>query len=263
MIEKIYIVWHKQEQRDRLISKIESMFDIPYQAIKGPNGNDIEFQKMIGSSSGDGYKYKPVENWKLTDGENPITYKEEDYTWSKYDNMALQWDGDKRSRDHKYGELASGIAHYRAWKQAKKDGVKKALILEQDADIKSEHPVKIKQFIDTVDDFDVMYIGNCIASVGIHREVCRNIVEPNFLYCLHAYILSDKGIGKLVEEFEDNVCVADEYIPAKFENRSDRVHPSLRHLKNNLKVYAIHPRIIKQLEKDESGSSTEFSEYYR
>ena len=28
MIEKIYIVWHKKEQRNRLISKIESMFDI-------------------------------------------------------------------------------------------------------------------------------------------------------------------------------------------------------------------------------------------
>ena len=260
MIDKIYVVWHHSNQLDDMIHRLAQTFpDIDVEPIQGPYGSSDYFVEVELPESG----YTPVANWKLTDGENPITYVGDDeYSWERYDRMALEWDGDKRSRDHKYGELASGIAHHRAWEQAKKDGVKKALILEQDADLLPEHPAKIKQYLDTVDDFDVMYLGNCIASVGIHREVYTNIVEPNFLYCLHAYILTDTGIDKLLEEFKDNLCVADEYIPSKFINRSDRVHPSLRHLKNNLKAYAIHPRMIQQIRKDDSGSSTEFTDYY-
>ena len=38
MIDKVYIIWHKPEQRDRMIEKVENTFDIPYKCILGPDG---------------------------------------------------------------------------------------------------------------------------------------------------------------------------------------------------------------------------------
>jgi len=260
MIDKIYIIWHKPEQRDRMIEKVENTFDIPYKCILGPDGNGGAFSQSLQG-------YEPVKNWKLTDGSNPITYVGDDkYNWQLYDQMAKEWDGDKRSRDHKLGELACGIAHHRAWLAALQDGVETALFLEQDADIKPHHAVKIKSYLDSIPEYDVLYVGNCINSISetkLHKRITGEIIQPTFLYCLHAYIMTSSGISKVIPEMMDNLCVPDEYIPAKFTIRNEkRIHPSLMHLEPNLKAYAVHPRLIKQLIKDVSGSTTEFSDYY-
>ena len=140
MIDKIYIIWHKPELRDSMVAKVEETFDIPYECILGPDGNGSAFTLQ---------GYKPVTPWKLTYGPNPETHVGDDkYNWRVYDQMAKEWDGDKRSRDHKLGELACGIAHHRAWLKAQQDGVSSALFLEQDADLKPFHAIKLKSYLD-------------------------------------------------------------------------------------------------------------------
>ena len=258
MIDKVYIIWHKPELRDQMVAKVKATFDVPYQCIQGPNGNSEYFD--LGG-------YTAVKNWKLTDGDNPITHVGDDkYNWELYDQMAKEWDGDKRSRNHKLGELACGIAHHRAWLAAYQDGVETALFLEQDADLKPYHAVKIKSYLDSMPEYDMLYVGNCSSSItetNLHKELHGDIIQPTFLYCLHAYIMTNNGIDKVLSDIMDNLCVPDEYIPAKFTIRNEkRVHPSLMHLKNDLKTYAIHPKLIPQLIKDISGSTTEFSDYY-
>ena len=250
MIDKIYIIWHKPELRERMVAKVEETFDIPYECILGPDGNGGAFTLQ---------GYKPATPWKLTDGPNPETHVGDDkYNWRIYDQMAKEWDGDKRSRDHKLGELACGIAHHRAWLKAQQDGVSSALFLEQDADLKPFHAVKLKSYLDTMKlhphlpSFDMLYVGNCsnsITETNSHREIYDWLIAPSFLYCLHAYILTDVGLSKV--------------IPDKTITRNDkRVHPSLMKLENDLVTYAIHPKLIRQLVKDISGSTTEFSDYY-
>ena len=264
MIDKIYIIWHKPELRDSMVAKVEETFDIPYECILGPDGNGSAFTLQ---------GYKPVTPWKLTEGPNPETYVGDDkYNWRIYDQMAKEWDGDKRSRDHKLGELACGIAHHRAWLKAQQDGVSSALFLEQDADLKPFHAIKLKSYLDTMKlhphlpSYDMLYVGNCSSSItetNSHKEIYDWLIIPSFLYCLHAYILTDVGLSKVIPDMMDNLCVPDEYIPAKFTTRNDkRVHPSLMKLNNDLVTYAIHPRLVRQLVKDISGSTTEFSDYY-
>ena len=197
MIDKVYIIWHKPELRDQMVAKVEATFDIPYQCIQGPNGNSEYFD--LGG-------YTAVKNWKLTDGDNPITYVGDDkYNWKLYDQMAKEWDGDKRSRDHKLGELACGIAHHRAWLAAIQDGVETALFLEQDADLQPYHAVKIKSYLDSMPEFDMLYVGNCSSSITetkLHKEIHGDIIQPTFLYCLHAYIMTSNGINKVVTDIK-------------------------------------------------------------
>ena len=262
IIDKIYIIWHKEDLLGNLIRKIEEVFpDIPYEAIRGPDGNSKDFPKWLKQSN-----YNVVPNWNIDGAINPSTQTE--YSKEKYNEMVTSFNPSGRvHRDHKYGELACGVAHHKAWKKAQKDGVKNALFLEQDAEIELEHSLQFKNYMDLLEyheiDFDMLYLGFCIASLNIHEKVLDWLVKPAFVYCLHSYIVTDKGISKILQDFNDNLCVADEYIPALFKYRNeDRVHPSLKRLNNNLEVYCIYPRWIKQIRKNVSGSGTEFSEYY-
>jgi hypothetical protein len=276
VIDKIYIIWHVERHKDNLIKKIgEFLPNIPYELIKGPDGSEIF--DMSG--------YKPVENWKQSEGSNPPTYKE--YTVDRWNEMAVG-DGVFRGRDHKLGELACGIAHHRAWKRAKEDGVKKALFLEQDAFLNWEDEnrvaqgnmlsVKLKNNLDKLEyyniDYDMLYVGHDYMATDKESFIKEEkwcspldydwVVKSNFIYMLHAYIVTDKGLGVILDnDYENNLCVADEWLPALYAPEGNSlVHPSLSHLHGQLKSYALIPCLIEQIDKDFSHSGTEFSDYY-
>ena len=114
-------------------------------------------------------------------------------------------------------------------------------------------------------DYDLLYTGYCKPSLDKSKAKKINswLIKPHFVYCLHSYIVTNKGIDILLNnDYEHNLCVPDEYIPAlSAEKDNDRVHPVLSHLYGQLEAYLIYPRLVKQLPKNISGSGTEDSEY--
>jgi len=86
------------------------------------------------------------------------------------------------------------------------------------------------------------------------------VAKVNFAYNLHAYLVTRAGIDILMgNEFEKNLCVADEYIPALYQDKYNYAHPNMRHLNKQLKAYAVIPMIIEQEDKSVSNSLTMYT----
>jgi collagen beta-1,O-galactosyltransferase len=247
IIDKIYVVWHLDDLRKELEDKLVECFpntEVTY-IEPCPNSRDPEFPQWLKDND-----YLHCEGWKQGNAPNPKEWFPKEGTgWHR--------------RDMKYGEIACSIGHLSAWKQAKKDNVKNALFLEQDAMIDKGHEISIKSYMDRMDiDYDFLYAGFCASSLeGSH--INSWLVKPKFVFCLHSYIVTDKGIDILLNnDFEHNLCPVDEYVPALFaEKGNEKINPVIRHLHSQLKAYVIFPRLINQLPKNISGSGTEDSEY--
>jgi glycosyl transferase family 25 len=90
-------------------------------------------------------------------------------------------------------ELGCMLSHYNLW-QKLIDKSSPTLILEDDA-----------EFVDNIDnldlpnDFDIVFFGHCFEKKGqIIKEPIYKSVQPS---CLHGYLVSQKGIKKLLDNF--------------------------------------------------------------
>ncbi len=284
IIDKIYIIWHKEDLKKKIVNDVKELFpDIPYELIGPIDGTDPEFPEWLRKSD-----YKVLPNWKQTSAPNPKTTA--DFDIKGYLSRTSGGTGGiatYHTRDHKLGELACGIAHYTAWYTAKQDNVERAIFFEQDAWLDKNRVSEIKEYVKKLEeiDYDFIYLGHAGDSLEKHQQINEWLAEPSFVYCLHAYLVTKEGIDKLVKEYKDNVCVADEYVPALFVNRSKPdfkgghfgYHPSLEHIEHTLKAYCIdldrhimrgnvfggYNGLVRQYPANIAGSGTEFSEYYR
>ena len=91
--------------------------------------------------------------------------------------------------------------------------------------------------------------------------------KTNWTYCLHSYVLTRKAIVEILShDFEHNLCVPDEYIPALYSEGHTNIHPNLKHLGGNLKAYNMQTMAFLQEQGTEIGSNklhsdTENSDY--
>jgi FkbM family methyltransferase len=245
MIDAIYVIYHREDVRLRIekgLSELDN--DVPIKYIKGPNGNDPHFSKWLLDND-----YRPMPNWKLGLDPNPEGYAFRD--WHK--------------RDHKYGEIACAIGHLSAWKQAKKDGAKWPLFLEQDAIPNTiytwkEAYAKTEYYLTQLNnrsmDWNILYAGQA--------DACESdpIVNPHFkiqkthwTYCLHSYILTRKALDEILShDFEHHLCVPDDYIPAFYSEGHHAIHPNLRHLGGRLRAYNMETMPFIQEQGTEIGS---------
>jgi len=250
MIDSIYVIWHKEDVRRRIEEGLKDFIDVPITYIRGPSGNDHHFSQWLLEND-----YTPMGDWKQGDEDNP-----------------RKWHTDWHKRDHKYGEIACGIAHLSAWKQAKEDGVECPLFLEQDAvpnscytwsqtgELINFYLKKLKQYNM---EWDIFYAGQ--ADACISENIIGELQKTKWTYCLHAYILTPKALNEVLShDFEHNLCVADEYIPAFYALKS-QIHPKLRHLRGKLTAYNVEimPFIQEQgeLPSGKRDSDTDNSEY--
>jgi GR25 family glycosyltransferase involved in LPS biosynthesis len=150
IIDKIYVIWHKEVFKDKLKDKLKVCFpttEVKY--IQGPNAKDPKFPQWLKDND-----YSHCKNWKQGDEPNPTEW---------FDARGLDT---FHRRDIKYGEIACGIGHLSAWRQAKKDNVNNALFLEQDAMIDESHEILIKSYMDKMTiDYDLLYAGYCKPSL--------------------------------------------------------------------------------------------------
>ena len=202
IIDKIYIIWHKEDLKKKIVNDVKELFpDIPYELIGPIDGTDPEFPEWLRKSD-----YKVLPNWKQTSEPNPKTTA--DFDIKGYYSRTSGGAGGVatyHTRDHKLGELACGIAHYTAWYTAKQDNVERAIFFEQDAWLDENRVSEIKEYVEKLEeiDYDFIYLGHAGDSLEKHQQINEWLAEPAFVYCLHAYLVTKEGIDKLVKEYKD------------------------------------------------------------
>lgn len=109
------------------------------------------------------------------------------------------------------GMIGCWLSHYNLWKYIVKHNLDNVLILEDDAEpVKNFNEKLIKYWKDVPENWDIVYIG-CFGScdsnindlfklVGKGNKKLKNIIVPSIPLGMHAYMISNKGARKLIEE---------------------------------------------------------------
>ena len=163
-------------------------------------------------------------------------------------------------RPLKLGEIGCAIAHHSCWIDSQQRDLSYALILEDDV-------VFVQDFCDRLQaglrllsrdysDWDLLYLGRL--STEPDRQQLQGLVVPGFSYFTHGYILSRRGVNKvLATDYLSSIIPVDEFLPALYLDHP-RADVRARYPKV-LNAFAFEPQIVTQLPKDEGGSDTEAS----
>tara|TARA_R100000008_G_scaffold70135_2_gene47678 strand:+ start:741 stop:1463 length:723 start_codon:yes stop_codon:yes gene_type:complete len=205
-------------------------------------------------------KVEMTTDWEKNLDAEKITDK-----WLKDNNMGMfDWqiesDNTWWNRPLKRGELGCTISHTEIWKKAK--GY--TLILEDDIIFYNNWLSKLYislNHLNKIDaKWDLLYLGRAAQNPENEKQIDEIIVKPDYTYCTYAYMLSPKGIEKILKyEVEKCIIPADEFLTATY-NTHPRKDVRLKY-PPTLSAYAVNPCIIGQRNKDESGSDTEASEF--
>jgi hypothetical protein len=140
-------------------------------------------------------------------------------------------------------ELAGTISHLRAIKKAKKEGVTKLLLLEDDVVFKTNTNVEFSERIKQVpDNWDILFFGG--NHVGGMSNISPGIVKLNGSYAIHACGVSCDVFDILIQHLENNIN--------KVMGGNDRLKPSvaadyfLAQLHRSLGVYCFLPHLAWQ-----------------
>lgn len=115
------------------------------------------------------------------------------------------------------GEIGCTLSHIAAWKRAKADGGKRVLILEED--FASNFPFKNlpEPKANTPIVWDMINLGRWIFDATNDISIDTTYCIPSLHYNMHAYILTDIGVNKLLDyELEKNLFINDEFITATY-----------------------------------------------
>jgi glycosyl transferase family 25 len=165
------------------------------------------------------------------------------------------------SRPLKKGEIGCAIGHLLCWRRALESSGERFLFLEDDtvfADRFSERLVDGLQRLDAHDpSWDLVYLGR--HALGQDEPAFEGMVRPAFSYCTFAYLLSRRGLEKvLATGFEQALIPVDELLPALY---LDHPRPDVRaRYPKRLRAYAFEPPLVTDLPRDQAGTDTEDSD---
>jgi GR25 family glycosyltransferase involved in LPS biosynthesis len=148
--------------------------------------------------------------------------------------------------------VGCAMSHIKAWKHFKYNNTNPyAIFLEDDAIFEPNFTNNLYKVLDnTPEDFDILYLG-CFFCDKQYNELSKHINNtlgkykeevilndyikiPQFFLGAHSYILSKKGVNKLIELFDKNVYYHLDFIILQ------------EFFKNNLDVYCVRKRLIYQ-----------------
>ena len=134
----------------------------------------------------------------------------------KIDSNSHWW-----NREVTDGEVGCALAHIDIWVDAYEQDREIAFILEED--FKQELPVPWDEVYALFDKgYDLIYLGRNALKPDLEQQIGDFLgwVEPDYSFNTHAYILSRKGIQKLVEEwiprYKSKIFALDEFLSIAF-----------------------------------------------
>lgn len=208
-----------------------------------PNNLDFQFTSDIGINyDGKKLNLESLPNVQLYDWE----IESENRWWS---------------RPLKFGEIGCSLAHFSVWELACSEKLDMVLILEDDVFFDTEFQLKLQFYLKILEQktkWDLFYLGRTRRYPDKYFD--DNIVIPGYSYCAFAYMLSKRGIKKILENnFLKNVIPVDEFLPSLY---IDHPRADIRKLyPKSLEAYALNESIIFQKEKRIAGSDTEESNF--
>ena len=166
------------------------------------------------------------------------------------------------SRPLKWGEVGCAIAHLACWRAAVEEGVDYALVLEDDAVLRSGFVGILHDTLDRLRgsvSFDLLYLGRFPLESDLPTEI-PGLVIPGYSHCTFGYLLSRIGLKIALSAGLDRTIIpVDEFLPALY-------HPHPRaDLRQRfppvLSALAFEPPLVTQRPKHEAGSDTEESAF--
>lgn len=196
----------------------------------GINLEDVQVFKAFRGDEVPKNEYKLFENWNINS----------EVSW---------WD-----RDISLGEIGCAYSHFQLWKKIFFDNSDYFVILEEDFVLSENFKTEFKSLLDVIHNlnFDMFYLGRNRA-YDFSEETLINeqlgIVSPNFSYCTHAYMLSQKGLIKLyLSDLLKNLIPLDEFMNCMFLKKHIRedLNKPLYNFQGQLKTLAFSNSLIGQ-----------------
>ena len=139
----------------------------------------------------------------------------------KHSNWKIDSDSHWWNREVTDGEVGCALAHIDVWVDAYENDREVTFILEEDFDEQLTVNWKdVKSLLDL--DYDMIYLGRNALKPDLEQPIkgLRGWVEPDYSFNSHAYILSRKGVQKLVEEwvprYKSKIFALDEFLSIAF-----------------------------------------------
>ena len=176
------------------------------------NPNDEKIAKVRDEFSKLGIE-TPLEIFTAIDGENPnVPFKYELFKGWKMRSDNRFW-----SRDITKGEVGCALSHLSVWMEIAKGGYNSALILEEDFSVLRPWPDHELEWPESWNwKYTMMYLGRSKLEDD-KRQLTDFLVEPNYSYNAHAYLLTGEGVQRLLEQnFQKYICAVDEFLPATY-----------------------------------------------
>lgn len=192
----------------------------------------------------------PAVNGSLVDEEYLNAYQ-----FKLYPNWKIQSDNKWYSRDMLPGEIGCAISHYIAWNMIVERHNKYALILEEDF-----LPTGTRLTDETLSDlpinWDMLYLGcNHLRPKKGDVGDGSKIIINDACYNLHAYMLSDRGAKKLLDQqFNKMLMPVDEFIQCTYTKHE---RPDLHFIWNDSFCYSVANDIFVQYPGTPEKSQTE------
>ena len=144
------------------------------------------------------------------------------------------------------GEKGCFLSHYLLWKKILDSDYEDAIIFEDDAVILDNNNFKnIQQFL--IPDYDYIYLGFCFEKFKDKIKELNeySIYKSDYALCTHAYIVSKKGIKKLLNYLDSQT---------KWDYPIDHLTNKI----DNLNKYLISPQLVKQSDEKSTIRSRKF-----
>ncbi len=231
-IDKLYIVsldWDTDSVQGILdvVNQVGLPYGIPYEVL-GIQGSELTKHHM--SLMG----IKLYDDWNLNNG-NVVIDDSQNRFWQ---------------RDVTQGEVGCALSHISIWEDAYKNQYENILVYEDDIVFKDTMDWNQFDKVRTMN-YDLFYLGRLIQDGFdnvVDKPIDDMICKPGYSYQTHAYMLSKKGIKKLVQNhlptYKSMLFPVDEFLPSLY-CRTPRTELNNIFIKD-MNTFALNESVLEQ-----------------
>jgi len=174
----------------------------------------------------------------------------------------IESDNEFWRRPLKLGEIGCAVSHWLCWQRSLESSDHLFLYLEDDVELADGFLVKLNDILARLTAFDpqwdLLYLGR--HSKAPDQPALPGIVRPGYSWCAHGYMLTRRGVEKVVgTRFDRDLMPVDEFLPALYVDH-EREGIRQRYPKV-LNAYAVDPSLVIDLPRSIWGTDTEDSAF--